>query len=188
MASSLFILRASQSSRTTSLQVFIGLPLGLGPSTSYSVHFFTQSSSSFHSTCPYKRSLFCCNTNAMSSIPSLSLNSLLGSLSFSLTPHLNLPYPTTSKSLLSSNAFWAKSFSHAMSSIPSLSLNSLLGSLSFSLTPHLNLPYPTTSKSLLSSNAFWAKSFSQTLSNRQKLNILVPLEAYKVQALPNLAW
>jgi len=35
-------------------------------------------------TCPYQRSLFCCNTNAMSSIPSLSLNSLLGSLSFSL--------------------------------------------------------------------------------------------------------
>ena len=45
-----------------------------------------QSSSSFRSTCPYQCSLFCCNTNAMSSIPSLSLNSLLGSLSFSLTP------------------------------------------------------------------------------------------------------
>jgi len=42
-----------------------------------------QSSSSFRSTC----SMFCCNTNAMSSIPSLSLSSLLGSLSFSLTPH-----------------------------------------------------------------------------------------------------
>ena len=36
MASSLFSLRAWQSSRTTSLQVLFGLPLGLGPSTSYS--------------------------------------------------------------------------------------------------------------------------------------------------------
>jgi len=38
-------------------------------------------SSSFRSTCPYQRSLFCCNTNAMSSIPNLSLSSLLGNLS-----------------------------------------------------------------------------------------------------------
>ena len=44
-----------------------------------------------HSTTwPYQRSLFCCNTNAMSSTPSLSLSSLLGSLSFSLTPHIHL--------------------------------------------------------------------------------------------------
>ena len=60
-ASSLFSLRAWQSSRTTSFQVLFGLPLGLEPSTSYSMHFFTQSSSSFRSTCPYQRSLFCCN-------------------------------------------------------------------------------------------------------------------------------
>ena len=92
MASSLFILRAWQSSRTTSLKVLFRLPLGLGPSTSYSIHFFTQTSSSFRTTCPYQRSLFCCNTNAMSSIPSLSLNSLLGSLSFSLMPHIHLPF------------------------------------------------------------------------------------------------
>jgi len=70
MASSLFILRAWQSSRTTSLQDLFGLRLGLGPSASYSIHFFTQSSSSFRITCPYQRSMFCCNTNAMSSIPS----------------------------------------------------------------------------------------------------------------------
>ena len=50
MASSLFSLRAWQSSRTTSLQVLFGL--ALGPWTSYSIHFFTQSSSSFRSTCP----------------------------------------------------------------------------------------------------------------------------------------
>jgi len=49
-----------------------GLLLGLEPSTIYSLHFFTQSSSSFHSTCPYHRSLFFCNTSAMSSIPNLS--------------------------------------------------------------------------------------------------------------------
>ena len=79
MASSLFILRAWQSSRTTSLQVLFGLPLGLGPWTLYAIHFFTQSSSSFRGTCPYLRSLFCCKTNAMSSVPSLCLSSLLGS-------------------------------------------------------------------------------------------------------------
>jgi len=28
------------------------------------MHFFAQSSSSFRSTCPYQRSLFCCSTNA----------------------------------------------------------------------------------------------------------------------------
>ena len=47
MASTLFILRAWQSSCTTSLQVLFGLPLGLRPWTLYSIHFFTQSSSSF---------------------------------------------------------------------------------------------------------------------------------------------
>ena len=73
IASSLFCLRAWQSFSTTSLQVLFGLPLGLGPSTSYSMHFFTESSSSFRSTCPYHR-LFFCNTNAMSSIPNLSLS------------------------------------------------------------------------------------------------------------------
>ena len=40
-------LRAWQSSMITSLRVLFGLPLGLGPSTSYSMHFYTQSSSSF---------------------------------------------------------------------------------------------------------------------------------------------
>ena len=45
-----------------SLQVFFGLPLGLVPSTSYSIHFFTQSLSSFHSTCPYHCNLFRCST------------------------------------------------------------------------------------------------------------------------------
>jgi len=89
MTSSLFNLRAWQSFSTTSLQVLFGLPPGLGPSTSETIQFFTQSSS-FLNTCPYHRSLFCCNTNAMSSIPSLSHSSLLGNLSFTLMPHIYL--------------------------------------------------------------------------------------------------
>jgi len=52
--------------------------------------FLPQSSSSFRSTCPYQCSLFCYKTNAMSSITSHSLSSLLGNLSFSLTPHIHL--------------------------------------------------------------------------------------------------
>jgi len=47
LASSLFNPRALQSFSTISLQVYFGLPLGLAPSTSYSIHFFTQSLSSF---------------------------------------------------------------------------------------------------------------------------------------------
>ena len=58
-----------------------------GASTSYSIHFFTQSVTSFCSTCSYHCNLFCCSINIISSIPSLSLNSLLGTLSFSLTLH-----------------------------------------------------------------------------------------------------
>ena len=42
IGSSLFNLRAWQSFFTTSLQVFFSLPLGLGPSTLYYIHFFTQ--------------------------------------------------------------------------------------------------------------------------------------------------
>ena len=90
ISSSLFSLSAWQSFSTTSLQVLFGLPLGLGPFTSYSIHFFTQSLSSFRSTCPYHRSLFCHNTSAMS-LPNLSLSSLLGNLSFSLMPHIHPP-------------------------------------------------------------------------------------------------
>jgi len=75
---------------TTSLQVIFGLPLGLAPSNSYSIHFCTQSSSSFHNTCPHHRNLFCCSTKIMSSNPSLALNSLLGTLSFTLMPHIHL--------------------------------------------------------------------------------------------------
>jgi len=90
MASSLFNPCARQSFSTISLQVFFGLPLGLAPSTSYFIHFFTQSLSSFRNTCPYHRNLFHCSTEIMSPNPSLSLNPLLGILSCSLTPHIHL--------------------------------------------------------------------------------------------------
>jgi len=79
-----------QSFSTIFLQVFFGLPLGLTPSTSYSIHFFTQSLSSFRNICPYHRSMFRCSTEIMSCNPSLSLNPLLGILSCSFTPHIHL--------------------------------------------------------------------------------------------------
>jgi len=50
-----------------SLQVFFHLPFGLVPSTSYSIHLFSLSLSSFRSTCPYHCNLFCCSTEIMSS-------------------------------------------------------------------------------------------------------------------------
>jgi len=88
IASSLFKLRAWQSFCTTSLRILFGLPLHLEPSTSYSIHFFTQLLSFFRNTCPYHRNLFCCSINIISSIPSLSLNSLHGTLSFTLTLYI----------------------------------------------------------------------------------------------------
>jgi len=90
IASYLFKLRAWQSFCTTSLHVLFGLPVGLKPTTSYSIHFFTQSVSSFRNTCPHHHNLFCCSINIISSIPSPSLNSLLGTLPFTLTLHIHL--------------------------------------------------------------------------------------------------
>jgi len=57
IASCLFKLCVWQSFCTTSFHVLFGLPLGLEPSTSYSIHLFTQSVSSFRSTCPYHSKL-----------------------------------------------------------------------------------------------------------------------------------
>ena len=61
-------LHAWQSFCTTSFHVLFGLLLGLELSTSYSIHFFTQSVSSFRSTCPYHCNLFCCSISIISSI------------------------------------------------------------------------------------------------------------------------
>ena len=74
---------------TTSLQVVFGKPLGLAPSTSYSMHFFTQLLSSLHNTCPSQCSLFCCSTEIMSSNPILSFSTVLGTQSFALTSHIH---------------------------------------------------------------------------------------------------
>jgi len=57
-------------------------------STSYSIHFFTQSLSSFCSTCPYDCTLFCCSTEIISSNSSLS--ALYLELSFTLMPLIHL--------------------------------------------------------------------------------------------------
>jgi len=43
-----------------------GLTLGLEPSTSYSIHFFTQSASSFRNTWPFHRILLCCSIKIIS--------------------------------------------------------------------------------------------------------------------------
>ena len=83
-----FKLRSWQSFCTTSHHVLFGLPLGLEPPTSYSIHYFTQTLC-FCNTCQYHRNLFCCSINIISSIPSLSLNSLLRTLSFTLTLHIH---------------------------------------------------------------------------------------------------
>jgi len=80
---------ALQSFSTIPLQVCFGLPLGVAPSTSYSIHSFTQSLSSFRNTCSYHRNLFHCSTEIVSN-PSLSLNPLLGILLCSFTPHIHL--------------------------------------------------------------------------------------------------
>jgi len=63
---------------------------GLAPSTSYSIHFCTQSLSSFRNTCPYHRNLFHCSTEIMSSNTSLSFNPFLAILFCSFTPHNHL--------------------------------------------------------------------------------------------------
>jgi len=95
IASSLFKLRAWQSFCTTSVHVLFGLPLGLEPSTSYSIHFFSQSVTSFRNTCPYRRNLFCCSINIISSIPNVStpyLDSVF---------YLNINYPSDHSHLCS---------------------------------------------------------------------------------------
>ena len=64
---------------TTSLQVLFGLPL----------HFFTQSLSSFHNTCPYHRNLlWLSSTQIMSSVPNLPLY-IVGQKSCTSSNHHN---------------------------------------------------------------------------------------------------
>jgi len=90
MASSLFNLCTWQSFTTISLQVFFGLSFGLAPSTSYSIHFFTQSLSSFCSTCSYHHNRFCCVTEIIHLIL-VSLSTPYSELYLvALMPHIHL--------------------------------------------------------------------------------------------------
>jgi len=91
IASSLFKLRAWQSYSTTSFHVLWSTSWS-----AYSIHFFAQSMSFFRSKCPYHCNLFCCSVNIISSIPSLSLNSLLGTVFY-----LNITHPSDHSHLCS---------------------------------------------------------------------------------------
>jgi len=110
IASSLFKLCAWLSFGATSLHVLFGLPLvGLEPSTSYSIHIFTQSASSFAA---HTHTIATCfAVISVSSIPSLSLSSLLGTLSFTLTLHIHL-------TILISARWSATSFSFLTGQVP----------------------------------------------------------------------
>jgi len=70
-------LRAWLSLGTTSLQVLFGVSLSLKSSTSHSIHYFTQSLSSFRNTRPYHYNLFCSRSKIMSFNLSLSFPSVL---------------------------------------------------------------------------------------------------------------
>jgi len=96
-------------------------------------------SSSFRSTCPYHRNLFCCSTEIMLSNPSLSLNPLIGTLSCSLTPHIYL-------AILISARWSATSFFFLTGQV-SLSCNVLLRTQLL-----YNLPLTVNDISLLVSN------------------------------------
>jgi len=151
MASSLFSPHAWQSFSTISVQVIFGLPFGLAPSTSYSIHFFTQSLSSFCNTCQYHHNLFRCSTKIMSSNPglSLSLNALLGTLSCSFMPHIHLTN-------LISACWCATSFSFLTSQF-SLPCNILLRTQLL-----YNFPLTITDISLLVSNRLVAEMIQAT--------------------------
>jgi len=125
---------------------FLSKFLDLELSTSDSVHFFTQSLSSFRSTCPYHRNLFYCSTEIMSSNSSLSLNPLLGTLSCSLTPHIHL-------TILISAHSSTTSFSFLMGQV-SLPCNILLHTQLV-----YNLPLTINDISLLVSNWYLRREF-----------------------------
>ena len=80
--SSLSISSSAISASTLSNHVFLGLPTGLLPSTLYSIHFFTQSSSPFLITCPYHLSLPLLMKVVIGSISTSLLNSSFVLLSF----------------------------------------------------------------------------------------------------------
>ena len=88
--SSLSISSSAISASTLSNHVFLGLPTGLLPSTLYSIHFFSQSSSPFPITCPYHLSLPLLMKVVIGSTPTSLLNSSCVLLSFNEIPHIHL--------------------------------------------------------------------------------------------------
>src|SRR5437867_12026761 len=75
---------------THCIHVFLPPPFFTPPTTSKFLHLETQSSASLHSTCPHHLSLPRLTTSSTLSIPSPSLNSSLGLLSFKVTPDIHL--------------------------------------------------------------------------------------------------
>jgi len=86
IAFSLFKLRAWQSFCTISLHVL----LVWSPPPHIPYISSPNQCLLFRNTCPYHCNLFCCSSNIISSTPSLCLNSLLGTLAFTLPLHIYL--------------------------------------------------------------------------------------------------
>ena len=86
--SSLSISSSAISASTLSNHVFLGHPTDLLPSTLYSIHFFTQSSSPFLITCTYHLSLPLLMKVVIGSTPTSLLNSSFVLLSFNEIPHM----------------------------------------------------------------------------------------------------
>src|SRR5580700_4557520 len=78
------------SSFTHSCHVFLPLPYLRAPSTTKSLHIFSQSSRDLRSTSPNHNSLPRLTTSTTSSTPSRTNNSSLDFLSFNVTPHIHL--------------------------------------------------------------------------------------------------
>ena len=97
IALSLFNLHAWWYFCTTSLQVLFGLLLGLEPSTSYAIHFFTQAMFSFRNTCHTIAYCFAV-VPRLYHLFLISLNSLLGTLSFTIN---NITHPSDHSHLCS---------------------------------------------------------------------------------------
>jgi len=90
---------------------------------------FLHTLSSFCSTCPYHHNLFCSSTKIMSSIPSLSLNSLLGTL----MSHIHLT--------ISISACWSATSCSFLTGQVSLPCNILLVTKLLYSLPHIQHPF-----------------------------------------------
>jgi len=149
-----------------SLQVFFRLPLGLVPSTSYSIHFVTNYCLVLnHMPIPLQPATY--STEIMSSNPSLSLSPLLGTLSFSLMLHIHL-------TILISTHWSATSFSFLVGQV-SLPCNVVLHTQLL-----CNLPLIINDISLLVSNG------TNCLNLFHRVQILVYPAALASPSTPNM--